>query len=321
MILTVIGMTDIASFWIENNVRYIKNHEDCNHCLKIHIDNNEYMYVINIHNIKMSKDPTADGDQFDFIPIMEFIRHNAEHAMKQLMVGHDVAGHGVDHMLDVANHATKALEYENIPFCDKIRVELAALYHDIDDPKIFKENKDYENARRLLKDILSFGVIEPFYYEEGSIMTQDDYCAYFIDKIIKIIDLVSCSKNGDKEPPFPYMAIPRDCDRLEAIGEIGIIRCKAFIEDKKAPYHLDSTVRAYTEEQVKEAATSERFTAYMNGSRSPSMIDHYYDKLLHIGNPESLRSQNPYILREAAKRNHIMMQFVIDYWKRQLTTM
>ena len=134
--------------------------------------------------------------------------------------------------------------------------------------------------------------------------------------IIEMIDLVSCSKNGDSEPPEPWMAIPRDCDRLEAIGQIGIDRCREFTIHKKAPFHTETTPRAQTIEDVWKAATPERFDAYMKGVNSISMIDHYYDKLLHIGRPEKLRSQNPYILRQAAKRNDVMASFVVDYWVR-----
>jgi uncharacterized protein len=250
------------------------------------------------------------------------IRVQAENKMKQLMKGHDVAGHGVDHMIAVADHAVKALEHEDLPTYSKVRVELAALYHDIDDRKIFKDSKNYENARRLLGEIITPDVIDEFYKEEcnsirNHMVSKIRYCSYFIDMIIDMIDLVSCSKNGDKEPPLPHMAIPRDCDRLEAIGQIGIDRCFDFTKSKGAPFHTDSTPRAFTDEEVKRAATRERFTAYMSGSQSASMIDHYYDKLLHIGAPECLRSKNPYILKEAAERNQIMTQYVINYWIEQ----
>ena len=136
----------------------------------------------------------------------------------------------------------------------------------------------------------------------------------FIQGIIDMISLVSCSENGDSEPPFPWMAIPRDCDRLEAIGEIGIKRCKDFMVEKKGLFHTDNTPIATTKQEVELAANPERFKAYMRGVKSASMIDHYYDKLLHIGKPECLRSQNPYILQEASRRNGVMTNYVIDYW-------
>ncbi|CAK7994550.1 Hypothetical protein POVR1_LOCUS74 [uncultured virus] len=55
---------------------------------------------------------------------------------------------------------------------------------------------------------------------------------------------------------------------------------------------------------------------YSQGEKSQSMIDHYYDKLLHIGQPRALKSQNSYILLEAEKRNHQMIEYVLTYWKK-----
>jgi uncharacterized protein len=220
------------------------------------------------------------------------------------MSGINVAAHGYDHFIDVWNHSTKALKHEQLSDRIKLQIELAALLHDADDRKIFRKrngNSDslesYPNAREILKKTIT-----------------DDDKEQFIQEIIDMISLVSCSENGDSEPPYPWMAIPRDCDRLEAIGEIGIKRCTEFITERKAAFHLETTIRALTKDQVEAAATSERFAAYMKGARSVSMIDHYYDKLLHIGKPHCLRSQNPYILEEAARRNNVMTQFVIDYW-------
>jgi len=225
----------------------------------------------------------------------EDIRSQVEVMLRAIMVGHDVGGHGFDHFIAVANHAVAALKYETLSSRKKLEVELAALLHDVDDSKIFPDSMGYQNARSILEKI--------------DVCDKDE----LIENVIAMIDLVSCSKNGDREPPEPYMAIPRDCDWLEAIGQIGIDRCREFTIYKQAPFHVDSTPRAYTEEQVWMAATPERFTAYMNGAKSASMIDHYYDKLLHIGKPVHLRSQNPYILEEAVRRNHIMVEFIINY--------
>jgi uncharacterized protein len=224
------------------------------------------------------------------------IRSQVEAMLRALMTGHDVGGHGFDHFIAVANHAVAALKCETLSPRKKLEVELAALLHDVDDSKIFPDSMGYQNARAILEKI--------------DVSDKDE----LIENAIEMIDLVSCSKNGDREPPEPYMAIPRDCDWLEAIGQIGIDRCRDFTIYKQAPFHVDSTPRAYTEEQVWMEATPERFTAYMNGAKSASMIDHYYDKLLHIGKPAHLRSQNPYILEEAARRNHIMVEFIINYW-------
>lgn len=233
-----------------------------------------------------------------------------ENKLRILMKDHDVGGHGINHMIAVANHATKALEHENIPQCDKIRIELAALLHDADDEKIFPGNKNYENARKILDEVLTDEYLQLSDHKE-------QYREYFINKIIEMIGLVSCSKNGDSEPPLKWMAVPRDSDRLEAIGQIGIDRCREFSASVNALSHCTDTPRVHTMEELWAVATPERLANYKVIKKSRSMIDHYYDKLLHVGKPECLRSQNPYILIEAAKRNNLMAQFVLDYWSQE----
>jgi uncharacterized protein len=226
------------------------------------------------------------------------IRKAVESCLKELMVGRDVGGHGFDHFIVVADHAVNALTHENISDRRKLQVELAALLHDADEDKIFPESVNYENARRILSETVDIDDKETF-----------------IDEIINMIDIVACSRNGDNEVPESWMAIPRDCDRLEAIGQIGIDRCREYTDHLGNPYHIDSTPRVKTLEELWQVATGDRFNDYMNGKKSFSMIDHYYDKLLHIGQPNRLRSQNPYILAEASRRNDVMIEFVLSYWR------
>lgn len=226
--------------------------------------------------------------------------------LQLLMQDHYIPAHGYEHFVAVKNHAVLALEHENLSELQKFEVEIAALLHDVDDEKIFPGNKNFENARLILNKA----------FVKGEKLKGEDK---IIEDIITLISLVSCSKNGSSEPPEPWMAIPRDCDRLEAIGQIGIDRCRDLCIHKGWPFHLDTTPVAITEEEVWAAATQERYDRYASGVKSVSMLDHYYDKLLHIGKPETLKSQNKYILEEAAKRTKIMVQFVIYYWTHQNT--
>lgn len=214
-------------------------------------------------------------------------------ALKELINNHSVGGHDYDHFLAVEAHALKALEYESLDETTKLQIRLASLLHDADEPKMFNTNNN-SNARMLLH--------------------MGHFDDTFIEGVIDMINLVSCSKNGDQPVPFRWMAIPRDCDRLEALGEVGIQRCIDYNNHIKMPKHCSDTIRATTIDDVLRCATSERFKAYMNGRPSASMIDHFYDKLLHIGRPQALVSQNAYILEEAHRRNAIMAQFVVDYW-------
>jgi len=224
------------------------------------------------------------------------LREQVESKLADLIKDHDVKGHSMDHFIAVRDHALKALKCERLPSRTKLQIELAALLHDADDRKIFPFSVNNKNARAILQTL----------HVDG----KDK----FIDDIIQMIDLVSCSKNGDSEPPQRWMAIPRDCDRLEAIGIIGIERCNEYSKMINLPYHLADTPVVRTEAELWKIATPERFAKYKEIKMSVSTIDHYYDKLLHIGKPECLRSQNKYILEEAARRNNVMVEFVLNYW-------
>jgi len=210
----------------------------------------------------------------------------------ELMTGKDVGGHGIDHFVAVRDHAVKAVACLDLPESTKEAIVLAAFLHDVDDPKIFTDSKDNCNARAIMIRV------DP---------TKTEL-------VIEMINLVSCSHNGGGDVREEYLAIPRDCDRLEAIGEIGIERCREYAQHIGNPRHLPMTPRAYTSEEVEMNATPERFQAYAGGAKSVSEIDHYYDKLLHIGKPECLKSNNPYILEEAARRHQVMVNYVVGYW-------
>jgi len=233
---------------------------------------------------------------------MTDIYYAVENKLRELMSNHNVGGHGIDHMIAVMEHAKKAVLCEDLPQHTKEQIILAALLHDADDTKIFPNNKEYENARAILNETLTEEYLT-------SLMKDDKY--QFIEDIIRLISLVSCSKNGDSDPEHAWMVIPRDCDRLEAIGEIGIQRCDEYSNATNAPDYIHSTAIVHTEEELWKVATPERFAKY---KKSVSKIDHYYDKLLHIGKPECLKSKNRYILEEASRRNRIMIRYVLDFW-------
>lgn len=235
-----------------------------------------------------------------------------EDELRELMRDHDIGGHGIDHMIAVMEHAKKAVAYENLPVYTKEKIIFASLLHDADDPKIFKDNTD--NARTILHKSITDEYLISLLENTISSITPEILIQYrdgFISDIIELINLVSCSKNGNSDPEFSWMAIPRDCDRLEAIGEIGIKRCDEYSASINTPDYVDETPRVYTEEELWKIATPERFNKYR---KSVSKIDHYYDKLLHIGKPECLKSKNKYVLQEAARRNNIMIKYVLNFW-------
>ncbi len=182
--------------------------------------------------------------------------------------------HGLEHALMVLCHAEKALEsYKQnggkISEQDELNVKLAALLHDIDDHKYFKNNNNFENARHIL---MSSG------------LDNDN-----IEEIVKMISWVSSSINGDRIPDEVsksgkyYMLYPRYSDRLEAIGIIGLERTLEYTLKQNAPLSIDKkpTPDMTIKQIYNEIATPERYASY--SGESISMMDHFYDKLLRLG--------------------------------------
>jgi|LakMenEpi03Aug12_release.lakeMendotaPanAssembly.Ray.scaffolds.fasta_scaffold114739_2 uncharacterized protein len=202
--------------------------------------------------------------------------------------------HGIDHALQVIKNATIAIESENY-YITSEQIEMvlfASLLHDADDKKFFPENKNYENARKILED-------KPQYY---------------IDEVIKMISWVSTSKNGDNIPDETigkeWMLIPRYADRLEAIGKIGIERCLQYTISIGRAFYTDKTERAKSEEDIWRIASIDRYIEYTRCGESESMIDHYYDKLLHI---TKFPIRNKYFDNEIEKRRKPMIDILLKY--------
>jgi uncharacterized protein len=211
------------------------------------------------------------------------------------------SSHGITHAIAVMNHAENALnQAENklnqttFKIDEKIKrcVKLAALLHDADDRKFFPNNQNYENLKEILDDLPS-----------------DE-----IDLIIKMISLVSSSKNGDRIPEDAinneWLLYPRYADRLEAIGIIGIERCFQYALTSKNPLYISTTPYVTTEEELWNVANIERYNQY-NGF-SDSMIDHYYDKLLRAS---IFPIRNKYFDKETEIRRKPLIDFILMFGK------
>jgi len=194
--------------------------------------------------------------------------------------------HGYEHAINVYSHAIEALKYESLEREQQESILLACLLHDCDDHKLF-QTQNNQNSRDILKSIQ---------YPQPEI-------------VITMISLISASQNKNTIPNVPrWYLIPRDCDRLEAIGKIGIERCLQYAKRKNLPMTTVNTSKVTTEEELFQVATQERFNNY---TTSVSVIDHFYDKLLHI---HQMSSCNKYLDEEAKCRHKLMVKFVLDYW-------
>ena len=199
----------------------------------------------------------------------------------------------MNHCRIVADHAAKALKYENLPPRKRLAVELAALLHDLDNVQYFPESVNNQNTRRLLEAII---VVD----------NRDE----FIADVITIINLMY----SGEEAPHKWMYIPRDCDCLEAIStELLKQHMTSAITSGRA-LHLATTPRAYSREAVLAMANIDRYLRYMITQHSASVIDYCYDKLSCSVHPIIFRSQNPFIMNEVTKRTEAIIQIIISYW-------
>ena len=204
--------------------------------------------------------------------------------------------HGLSHVLAVYNHARNAVACHEPPLSPKAATEvlIAALLHDVDDEKYFPLKEDGENnfpnALKIMEQVR---------------ITDKQCSTVSIDSVLFMIDLVSCSKNGNSVPEIIqeneefYRLIPRWADRIEAVGKEGVVRCYRYNQERNFPLSSPESPRPSTLEQLWAFASPERFQLYQSsGGNSADMISHYYDKLLHIACPPSNIVRNAYLERK-----------------------
>lgn len=212
---------------------------------------------------------------------------------RQLMSNIDERGHGYQHCEDVLNNADRALtSFPELSEIQKLAIRLAALLHDVDDRKIFNTT-NYANARGILHQVIPIGIYVDM-----------------MNLVIELISLVSCSSNGNSIVEEKWKLIPRDSDRVEAIGNIGILRAYLYTVHIHRPLICDSTPLVTSEDDIWKIATPERFEEYLKHKCSVSMIDHFYDKMLHIC---TMQSGAEYLIKLAETRKQEMIDFLIKY--------
>ena len=216
--------------------------------------------------------------------------------------------HGVGHALIVLRHAENAITsvmqkspaaYDKWPVHRSLAIRLAALLHDADDHKYFAANS--HNAADILDVVLA-----------------EHPNAYMIKKeALMMISFVSASSNGDNVPEeanvCPEFLIPRYADRLESSGLIGIKRCYDYSMERKRPLFNEDTPRPRDIAEIKRVATPERYKRYQQRKCSDTMMDHYYDKLIHVAAFNERIVQNEYLVNESYRRCIPIMNFCIEW--------
>lgn len=214
--------------------------------------------------------------------------------------------HGWAHVSAVLGHATAAVAAASqrpggAPLDSQTCMEIkaAALLHDVDDRKYFPQHTQYENART----VLAAAGVPP---ESAA-------------AVVEMIALVSCSANGNRVPDHIAAAgawhrlIPRWADRLEAVGEVGVVRCYRYNQEVGRPLSGPGSPRPTTEEELWRYATPERFEAYLESGESEDMVAHYYDKLLHVARPPEGIVCNAYLEKAAEESSAPLVELLLRF--------
>ncbi|CAH6418501.1 Hypothetical protein POVN_LOCUS218 [uncultured virus] len=104
------------------------------------------------------------------------------------------------------------------------------------------------------------------------------------DLVLEMIDLVSASQNGNRTVKDKWKLVPRDADRLDALGKTGVQRCYDYTRSVGNPLCCADTPLAVNETQLTLIMKGRTLEDYVKGGgKSASMMDHFTDKLFHLG--------------------------------------
>ena len=165
---------------------------------------------------------------------------------------------------------------------DQQVIELAALLHDIADPKF--HNGDETLAAKIVNEFL----------------TKQKLDNETIGKVIFIIENMSFKNRNDAPQNLPLeLKIVQDADRLDAIGAIGIARTFNFGGYKNnLIYHPDIPPKInQTKEEYKKS----------NGTT----INHFYEKLLLLKDLMNTKTAKDL----ATERHQLMLNFLDEFYK------
>ncbi len=165
---------------------------------------------------------------------------------------------------------------------DQQVIELAALLHDIADPKF--HNGDETLAAKIVNEFL----------------TEQKLDNETIEKVIFIIENMSFKNRNDAPQNLPLeLKIVQDADRLDAIGAIGIARTFNFGGYKNnLMYHPDIPPKInQTKEEYKKS----------NGTT----INHFYEKLLLLKDLMNTKTAKDL----ATERHQLMLNFLDEFYK------
>lgn len=198
--------------------------------------------------------------------------------------------HGIAHAESVAQHALAACKLETLTKDEEDAIVIASACHDADDRKFFPDSVDFDNARAVCRKVAPHLEI----------------------LVIRMISRVSCSKNGNEmQLQDPWMPIPRWCDRIEALGWVGIWRCYVYSMERGRPLMAPEDRLPTCREDLAVLASPERFQIYLKskGTCSVSFIGHFYDKVLHL----RVKTGNAYLDEKLEEGYEQVVQFLLSF--------
>lgn len=218
--------------------------------------------------------------------------------------------HNLEHFSKVFEHALQAIRREvGLNSHQLTCILLAALGHDLDDLKLgllLLRRKVSEihigdgigahaDVNKHLQRIRAYPNAYSILMKSG--------CKKYADLTLEMISLVSTSANGNRDvlpENEKWKYIPRECDRLEALGMMGVRRVATGTYRGKLPFRTPETPLPLTVEAREEILKNRPLEKYLERKgKSSSTLDHYYDKLLHL---HVVLSGNSYIEGENRQR-------------------
>ncbi|PTT73845.1 MULTISPECIES: HD domain-containing protein [unclassified Chryseobacterium] len=209
---------------------------------------------------------------------MKNLIQNTVEFVKEKLEGAE-AGHDWFHIERVWKLAKKIAETES---CNQEVVELAALLHDIADPKF--HNGDETLALKVSREFLE----------------SQNAAEELIEQVLFIIKNISFKNRGEVPQNLPVeLKIVQDADRIDAIGAIGIGRTFNFGGFKNNPMYdpnVEPKLNMSKEEYKKSNGTT---------------INHFYEKLLLLKDLMNTEKGKEI----AGERHDFMLKFLDQFYK------
>ena len=209
---------------------------------------------------------------------MQNLIENTVEFVKKKLEGAE-AGHDWFHIERVWKLSKKIAATEP---CNLEVVELAALLHDIADPKFL--NGDETLALRVSREFLE----------------SQNASENIIEQVLFIIRNISFKNRGEAPENLPVeLKIVQDADRIDAIGAIGIARTfnfGGFKNNLMYDPHIEPKLNMSKEEYKKSNGTT---------------INHFYEKLLLLKDLMNTEKGK----QIAGKRHDFMLKFLDEFYK------